>query len=399
MDFSIAEYYKTYGYSQKAVEKASIFETIVNGDETTRKRLNQIYKVRPNNITLQVQELINQGLVIEGQPVRSSKQGRPEILLKANPGKLVSIGIWVESDKLSGAVLDMNGKLYLRHSVQLGQDTGNAEFQKALFELIDLISSRVSSNQIITGIGLSLPGFSDITEQKWIFNSRWPGVSDYDFSAVRARYGLPLSLDQKLESELAAIIGKNKRYQDKNIFLVHWGFGIGGAYSHQGMVMHSKFGSFAEIGHTKVQNPRHLKCKCGELDCVETIASGWALLPYLRQKMGTVPENETDLGRLLSKAHFESDPVIKEAIQTISQVMSMVYRIFCPDLVLFYGPFTMNMFVRQELRGETDSIAPSYAKGVELQFLDKDLSEYDPLGAAMGFIKDELVRQLMPASN
>ncbi|MDY4888529.1 MAG: ROK family protein [Sphaerochaetaceae bacterium] len=396
MDFSIADYFKKYGYPQKAIEKASIFETIINGEETTRKRLNQIYKVRPNNITMQVQELIDDGLVVEGQPVHMSRQGRPEILLKANPNRLVSIGIWVESDTLCGALLDINSRVFHRCSLQLPPDTGNSDFQKAVFKIADQLSSRVSSSQILTGIGFSLPGFSDINEQKWVFNSRWPNVTDFVFSPVRARYGLPLNLDQKLESELAALVATNKSYQQCNIFLVHWGFGIGGAYSHQGQVLHSKYGSFAEIGHTKLQNPEGLRCRCGELDCVETVASGWALAPYLQKKFGKLSDSEPDLGKQLEKMHLADDPVMERAICTVSRTMSMVYRVFCPEIVLFYGPFTMNLEVRNKLRSEIESLAPEFARGMTLQFMQCDLSANDPLGCAMTFIKTELIQRLTP---
>lgn len=302
----------------------------------------------------------------------------------------------MESDKLKGALLDIDGRKNKQVCVKLNTDTGNHEFQEAVISLIDKLSMDVAQPQILTGIGFSLPGFSDLKEKTWVFNSRWPNVKKFSFASIEARYGYQVSIDQKLESKLAMLVDKTKRLEKANVFLVHWGFGIGGAYAHQGKVLHSKYGSFAEIGHTKNDCRKSLKCRCGEEDCIETVAAGWAIIPYLNEKFGTLPENEIDLGKEIQNVDLSNDSTITTAIKAVGRMINTVCHVFCPEYIFFYGPFFSNRFVKESIRYGIENSSSSFSNGIVVNFIEDDLSDLDPTGVAIGFIIDALKRSLLP---
>lgn len=392
---SVVAFLMKYGYPPKIIEKASIFASIISGEAVTRKQLNKKFKVRPNNITQQVGELIEAGLVHEDHPLRENRQGRPEILLKANPQKLVSVGIWVESDILYSSLLGLDGNLTKSYSIKLAPETNNEGFQIALEQLLSCILRDVTSDQIIVGIGLSLPGVCDFLKKLWIFTSRWPHIQNYDFSTIEQKYHLPIHLDNKIESELEVFTIKNSVYQNSNVFLVHWGYGIGGAYSHSGKVLHSKFGKFAEIGHISLLNLPNLPCRCGEMNCVEAIASGWAMMDYLEKKYHVAFENEKEFGLKIQNINFDNEPIMEASLAAMSEMMNTIYKLFCPEIVLFYGPFTTNKGIRTRLTQKIERIIPDYLVATKLVFLDNDLSDYDPVGATLPLEKKALIQRLL----
>ena len=67
MYWSVADYFVKYGYRQKDIEKARVYELIQKHPGVTRKKLYLDMAVRPNNVSAPVQELIDSGLVYEEQ--------------------------------------------------------------------------------------------------------------------------------------------------------------------------------------------------------------------------------------------------------------------------------------------------------------------------------------------
>ena len=70
MYWSVADYFVKYGYRQKDIEKARVYELIQKHPGVTRKKLYLDMAVRPNNVSAPVQELIDSGLVYEEQQKR-----------------------------------------------------------------------------------------------------------------------------------------------------------------------------------------------------------------------------------------------------------------------------------------------------------------------------------------
>lgn len=397
MDFLISESFRNHGFRQKDIEKALIYEAIVDSNETTRKRLYQDLRMRPNNISFAVQELLDGDLIYEDNLVKNSKQGRPEILIKTNLEKLVSISMWVESSRLASAIINIKGEKKNKQEVEVPSNVSNSQFLGIVTKQIDLLLNNISGRQRLLGIGLSLPGVVNHFDSRWIFNSRWPDVRNLDFSKVSDRYQVPIYLCRMLEAELQAMVLRRKPLQDKSVVLLHWGYGIGAAFFSDGKVFQSGFGSTFEIGHIKTASVNSEKqCTCRETGCLETIASGWALFPDLEKKYGKFSENEAEVGQKLAEINPEDEPALITAEKAIAQAVNTLVRIVYPDVILAYGPFLSNPVLRQLFFSEIKNLVPYYMKDyITLEVVDGELSNLDCIGSTVGFFKSKLLQLLV----
>lgn len=395
MSFSTSVEFKKRGFRQKDIEKALIYETILQ-NQTTRKRLCRQLRIRPNNITESVQELMEEGLIYEDSFIKNTRQGRPEILLKPCPDKLVAVSIWVESTRLNGAILNINGDKIDSSFREIPADADNTAFLDNLYGLMNTLLIKTKSKQSIIGIGLALPGVVAAHSTKWIFNSRWPNVKNLDLSKLSIRYSLPIYICRMLDAQLVALISQETQLADQSVYLIHWGYGIGASFAINGTVLTSSMGSACEIGHVKLNNASSLTCRCKEKGCLETKAAGWAIIPALERQYGAFPNNEAGASKKIKELDIADNPIIKEAIKSIAGVADAMYRINYPDKMIFYGPFIFNDGTRNALANQIMQSIPEYARtSLEIQFITDDLSELSPKGSTIAFFRNKLQEMLI----
>ncbi len=399
MEFSIASFFKQYGYRRKDIEKARVFEAIIQNSDATRKQLYLDLKVRPNNVSTAVQELLENELIYEDIQIRNFKKGRPEIKLGVHVNKLIAISVWVSSNNLVGALINLGGEISNLYVKELPSASSNKEFTEATREIITHLVNCRKEDQELLGIGFCLPGVVNQQTKNWIFNSRWPNVSNLDLGRFSLEYNIPVEIIRKLESELISFLNKNPKYQESSSILIHWGYGIGAAYAHKGKVLHSYFGSFGEIGHLKHSEQHGIKCACNEYDCIETVAAGWSLLPHLEKQVGPLPDSEEELAERCKEVDLYSIAEMKDAISAIVSAISTTCRIINPQIMFIYGPFLANKKISEILVKELYTSIPSYNRDyIEIVILEEDLTKLGPLGSTNKFFITRL-KDLLTADN
>ena len=396
MLFSTAGYFRKRRYRQKDIEKAMVFEAIVDSPYITRKKLHTDLKLRPNNVTNVVQELVEEGMVLE-HVASSSKKGRPEIPLSANENKLICLAFWVVSHELIGARVNMKGENSHHKSLILEPNACNEDFKNGLMGLIESLRAEIPRDNNLLGIGLSLPGIINRNEKKWYFNSRWPNVKDFSFQSIEDRLQIPVLVEQIIDAELVAMISKTKKRDMKDSLLVHWGYGIGASFSHKGKIINSSTGSFCELGHLKITGDQGGLCTCGEIGCLETVSSIRVLLPRIREEYGPLPDNERQLASSVEFIDFSKDQTVFVAVKNMADAVNTAYRILFPDLIIIYGPLVTNLGIRKLFQELLEEQIPIYARNkLIIEFIESDTSSNSSWGSTIEFFKGSL-RELLKA--
>jgi predicted NBD/HSP70 family sugar kinase len=110
--------------------------------------------------------------------------------------------------------------------------------------------------------------------------------------------------------------------------------GIGAGLIVDGRPYHGHRGTAGEIGHVLVDE-QGLICRCGNRGCLETLASGPAMLALLRSSHG-----ELTVERMIEMAR-EGDPggrrVIADAGRAVGQVVASLCNLFNPEMVVVGG--------------------------------------------------------------
>jgi glucokinase len=189
-----------------------------------------------------------------------------------------AIGIDLGGTNLKLALLDGENRVIERLTVPTGGSEGHEAVIGRMTNGVAALRERIPE-LAIAGVGIGVPGMVDmasgVTGDLPNLPGRW---SDVPVGALVARAtGLPVGLinDGKAfavaEHRLGAAVGA------ETALLVAVGTGIGGAVIAHGRVLFGVGGAAGEIGHLIVQ-PEGPRCTCGNLGCVETLASGPAIV-------------------------------------------------------------------------------------------------------------------------
>ncbi len=399
MGYKVSDYYATHGgFKSRDMEKAKLYELIVSEKETSRKKLNQRLQLRPNNVSEAIQQLLDDGLIIEDNSQKATGRGRPEVMIKPNPERLVTIVLWVISNSLCAALIDMEGNRLWQFEEFIPQDADNTQFMNAVIKMVTELQYCISKKQSLIGIGISLPGGISSNGMKWNMNSRWNRIVNLDFSNLSTRFKVPVRLFRLLDSQLHALNAQNSSLSDSSVLLVHWGYGIGATFSVHGEIPKSATGSITEIGHVKVdRSPDAKACSCGDMGCLETVSSVRALKPEIERIVGFgISEDEEELGSVLENCDLSGSDAIRKAIESISDVLDSTYRILFSDKIIVYGPFLRNQWVVRTFVESLRRKIPEYARSsVDIEIMTDSLESLVATGCTYGFFRSKLQELLV----
>ncbi len=203
------------------------------------------------------------------------------------------------------------------------------------------------------GMGIGVPGLADIARGQTLFlpnlPTQWRGVEVA--KPLAARLGCPVSLlnDARMAALGELRFGAGKEGASTFAFFT-LGTGIGGGIAIDGKLRLGPLGAAAELGHQTVL-PYGPACGCGSRGCLETLASGpalvgkgaWLILcgraPKLRELVNG-DLNRLTPGHMLTAAN-EGDEAVRavlvEAAEYLGIGVANIITALHPTLVVIGG--------------------------------------------------------------
>jgi glucokinase len=138
----------------------------------------------------------------------------------------------------------------------------------------------------VAGIGVAVPGTVDSVRRCSVFVPNLPGdwanlaVADH----LERLTGRPVALINDARAFAWAEHTRGAASGEANALLITLGTGVGGAIVFRGEILVGEVDAIGEIGHVPV-DPRGQLCACGGRGCLETIASGTAIVAHLARTM------------------------------------------------------------------------------------------------------------------
>jgi predicted NBD/HSP70 family sugar kinase len=346
----------------KDEEKALLYREICTGKLPTRQGLARRLDIRPSSVSEAVQELVDDGLVLEEQARPKGKTGRPQLILSPRADRFVAISVYVDSRELKGVLVTLQEEVLAEEVRTLPESAGNREISAAVIDLLKRLRARAPAGTELAGAGLSLPGTVNSRTRTWVRVARWPKLSDLDFTNLEGKIDFPVVLRRMNEAELAYFLDCTPRARAGTTLLLHWGFGIGSAAAFHGELLTSSLGRFGEIGHARIGADVDAPCLCGLRGCLETVAALWSLLPSFAEAMGDLPEDERELAPILGNPRLLALPQFEKALSAVTEALVLLSVIFFPDTVLLAGPFTENPALLRRLSDRLRRALPDYAR-------------------------------------
>lgn len=349
-------------FRRNDVHKAKVFSAIHANPGISRNGIAKRHGIRPSTVSVLVSELISDKVVLEISGQRPNNvEGRPEIQLVHHKNRFGLLGVSFVSRKMRCVLLNMDYEPLMSSSIELPQDATNDDFFRVALELLKSIIKLKPGDCEVIGVNISVPGLIRLTPRTWVYSARWPNISNFFVDRLQDELGLPIRFKRSLDAHLDYLLSVHPQYSDGGVLLFHWGFGIGAAYAHNGVVAGSTRGSFLEIGHFRYDSRHDDPCVCGGKGCIETRAALWALAPRFRQLYGVFIEDEEEFARSDILSSVLETELFAEAVREVSRAIANLYVLLYPDRFLLYGPFTTFPTVRQRIRDHVLAQLPAFS--------------------------------------
>ena len=193
----------------------------------------------------------------------------------------------------------------------------------------------------VGGIALAVPGPVDAERSRVIRPARMPGWDGINVAeAVTEQCGLPALIENDAR---AGAIGESvyrRRLQGvtpiDTLIYVKAGSAIGGAYLVDGVPQVGQGGLAGDISHIPVEAAAGRPCKCGNVGCLETIASADSIRADLAAA-GLVYENNAQLLAAARDGIPEVATAIRQAGTLLGHCVAHLVSFLAPQGVIVGG--------------------------------------------------------------
>lgn len=283
----------------------------------------------------------------------SSGGKRPE-LLELVPDSKYIIGVGVGRSKTNVLMMNLAGEVFIREIMETGGTAVPEVWISRLIQVIENVirESGLSRKQIL-GMGIGMPGILDEKSGKVLFSPdfKWENVDM--LTPIRERFKMDITIENANRALAMGEYYFGAGVDSRNFLVVNLGHGIGSAFMREGEFYRGSSGSSGEIGHIILEK-NGPKCNCGNLGCLEAIASGNAIARDA--KIAVLEGNATkimelvneDINRIEAKTVFEAArlgdrlaiQITERAMQYIGIGLANYINLLDPDLIILFGGLT-----------------------------------------------------------
>lgn len=246
------------------------------------------------------------------------------------------------------AVGTSEGEIEWRVSRPTEPERGHQAVLQDIFQAVDEALASMADRKSLVGFGIGAPGPTD----PWsgILHNP-PNLPGWDAVPIRRlfeeRYHLPTKVAN--DANLAALgehrFGAGRGYRDMVYVTVSTGIGGGIIVNDQLLLGHC--GYAGEIGHMTIDMHGPV-CPCGNIGCLEVMASGTAIARRAREMIRSGAETtlrDVPLGELTAKAVMEAayagDPasqqILREAGEALGVGMVNLAHLLNPQRIIIGG--------------------------------------------------------------
>jgi len=320
-----------------------VLELVASGQATSRTEIARLLGAAPSTVSLTVGQLIERGIVAE-EGTTPSTGGRPRRVLRLGGADEYAVAADLGGGHARVGVVLPGGALGDVRTVPFSMTDGpHAGLDALAVVLEDLADARGRAS--LRGVGLSLPGPVDVDAGVVDLPSRMPGWNRFPVAAWLAeRFGVPAAVDNDANC-MAAGEQAVQPPERRQAIMVKAGSAIGAGIIADGRLYRGATGAAGDITHVRIDAAGDTPCSCGNTGCLETVASGAALVRILREA-GVDVSSTQDVVALAVDADPLATSAVRRAGTYLGEVLSANVNFFNPDAVYLGGILsTLDPFV------------------------------------------------------
>ncbi len=287
-----------------------VLKTIFEHETISRAEIARLTQLTRTTVSYAVSGLMSEGLVKE-VGLASSSGGKPSILLSLVADSRYLIGVNLAQNRFIASVVNLRGEIKKTVEVPVRGDDGERAIQ-LLYQALDQLVNK--EWKPVMGIGVGTPGLIN-TRAGVVLTAVNLDWQDLPLARLlQERYHLPVRI---LNDSQATAIGEfvhGDHRSDVNLIVVNVSHGIGAGILINGRLFPGDGGGAGEIGHVlaeRSESGNGLPCRCGRRGCLETLASGWAILQAAKRLPGSSDVKTLDA---VDAKFCADDPAVREIV-------------------------------------------------------------------------------------
>jgi predicted NBD/HSP70 family sugar kinase len=332
---------------------STVLHLIRTSQARTRSELSRVGNLGRTVVSRCVRELIDVGLVLDGETTASNGGRAPrELCFNADAGVILVAEFGATA--VSVGVTDLSGKMLATAASAWRIEAGPDESLDHVIEAMRSLQAKVA-RQRVWGVGVGLPGPVEFATGRPTSPPIMPGWDGYD---VRARlsgaFDAPVWVDNDVNVMALGELRAGAAMVERDVVVLKIGTGIGAGLISEGHIQRGAQGGAGDVGHVPVIGAAFFDvvCRCGRTGCLEAVAGGAALVrdgsaaaadgrsPFLAQVAAARSIVVFDV--IEGAAHGDSTcmTLMTTAARHIGDVLATIVNIYNPSLVVLGGTVT-----------------------------------------------------------
>lgn len=314
-----------------------LFQLLRDGRPRTRADLAAATGQARSTITARVDVLMAAGLIAPAGEA-SSTGGRPPTTFAFRPSARVVLAVDLGATHARLAVTDLASTVLASTEATIAiadgpeavlgwiAEHGRALVTRAGRTLDDLVS-----------VGVGLPGPVEHSTGRPINPPIMPSWDDADVRGILsdALGGPEVLVDNDVN--LMALGEHRSAWPDvSDMLFVKVATGIGSGIISDGQLRRGAQGAAGDIGHIAVPGADDIPCRCGNLGCLEAVASGRAVAEHLRRG-GLDARTGADVVALVRSGDLAAGRAVRQAGRELGSVLAACVSLLNPSLVVIGG--------------------------------------------------------------
>jgi predicted NBD/HSP70 family sugar kinase len=319
------------------VTLSTLARLVASGAAVSKADLVQAAGLARTTVSSGVDELLDRGVlrVVGTRPTPG--RGRPADRLALSPrgGHVLVADLGAHGAHL--AVVDLSQTLRAHVHIDIDVAEGPDAVLAAVESQLRALQARASGGAPARAVVIGVPGPVDGQHGVPVRPPIMPGWHAYPVAArLRRTFGCPVLLENDVN--LRALGEARALPADQApLLFVKVGTGIGGGLiTGAGELHHGADGAAGDIGHVRVRGGPDIRCVCGNVGCIEALASAGAIARRLGERDGGTV-SIAEVRALVARGDPAVLRLVREAAELIGEAVATLVHFYNPARVTIGG--------------------------------------------------------------
>lgn len=337
--------------SKNALLKINILQYYINNGENSLADLAKEMNLSIPTVSKLVNELIEEGYVIDFGKQETNGGRRPSIY-GLNPDSGYFVGADLKRFRINLALINFKGEMMdSKLSIPFNYENTQESFDSVCEIIDDFVNQLSIPKSKILSVGINISG--RVNTQTGMSYSYYFFKEEPLTEIFQQRLGLHVTIDNDSRAMAYGEFMKGDVKNEKNVLFVNVSWGLGLGIIVDGKLYYGKSGFSGEFGHISAFE-NEILCHCGKKGCLETQASGSYIYRKFIEKVkegnssilaGRIKKGESITQEDILEAVLNEDMLAIELVEevgyTLGKHIAGLINLFNPELVIIGGVVSM----------------------------------------------------------